>query len=49
MYSIILVSDIQHSDSVFSQIICHEKFLEDNGYNSLCYVIYSLVTRLFYI
>ena len=31
------MSDVQHDDSVISQIIFHYKLFQENGYNSLCY------------
>ena len=34
-----VVSGVQHSDSVFLQIILHYKFLHNNGYSSLCYAV----------
>ena len=43
-----IVSGVQHSDSVFLQIT-HYRFLWDNGYHSLCSVQYILVAFLFYI
>ena len=33
-------SSIQHSDSVFLQIVLHYRLLQDNGTNSLCYEVY---------
>ena len=35
-----LVSSIQHSDSVLWQIKLHYRLLQDNGYNSLCCTVY---------
>ena len=32
IYNIILASGVQHNDSVFLQIIFHQKLLQDNGY-----------------
>ena len=43
--TIVLVSGIQRSDSVFLQIIHHLKFLQDNGYNSQC--IFLLIYRIY--
>ena len=47
IYNIILVSGIQSRDSVFLQIICHYRLLEDNGYSFLCCTMYP-VAYLFY-
>ena len=42
--SIILVSGMQHNDSISLQIIFHYKLLHDNGYDSL----YSILLLLIY-
>ena len=48
IYNIVIVSGVQHSDSVFLQIIFHQSLLQGNGYTSLysksllfIYFIYS--------
>lgn len=40
-YSVILASGTKGNDSVFFQIICHSKLLQDNGCKVPCYTIYS--------
>ena len=45
IYIIILVSNVQHNDSIFLQIIFHYKLLQDNG----CGMLYIFVAYLFYI
>ena len=47
MYNIILVAGVQHSDSIFLQIILHLKLLQNIGYIP-CAVQYVLVSCLFY-
>ena len=46
--NIVLVLGVQHSDSVFLQIILNRRLLQNDGYNSLCYLQYILVAYLFY-
>lgn len=38
--NIILVSNVQNSDSIFLQIILHLNLLQNNSYIFLCYAIY---------
>ena len=40
---------VQHSDSIFLQIIFHYRLLQDNGYNSLCYTVYPCCLSILYI
>ena len=49
IYNIMLVSGIQHSDSVFLQIIFYYRLLQDNGCNSLCYTVYLCFLSFIYI
>ena len=46
IYNIILVLGVQHSDSVFLEIILHLKLSQSNGSISLCCTIYDC--SLFY-
>ena len=39
IYSVVLVSRVQHNDWVFLRIIFHYILLQDTGYNSLCCTI----------
>ena len=43
------VSGVQHSDSVFSQIVLHYRLLPDNDYKSPCYTIYPSCLPILYI
>ena len=49
IYNIVLVSGIEYSDSIFSQIIFHLKLLQNNSYISLCCVIYLFCLFILYI
>ena len=44
----ILYSCVQHNDSLFLHIMLNCKLLQDNGYNSLCYTIYSCCLSILY-
>ena len=39
IYNIVLVSGIQHRDSIFLEIILHYRLIQDIGYKSLCYTV----------
>ena len=47
-YTIMLVSHMQYSDSIFLQIILHLQ-LQDNDYISLCYTIYFYCLSILYL
>ena len=42
-------SSIQHSDSVFLQIVLHYRLLQDNRYNYLCYTVYPCCLSILYV
>ena len=44
-----LVSGVQHSDSIFLQTVLHCRLLQDNACNSLCYMIYPCCLSVVYI
>ena len=48
MYNIVLVSGVQHNDSVFLQVILHDRLLQDNEYNSLCNTVYPCCLSILY-
>ena len=49
IYSIILVSCVQHSDLVFLQIILHLKLLQSNDYSSPYCMLYPCCLFILYI
>lgn len=48
IYSIVLVSSIQHWGSVFLQTVLLYSVFQDNGYNSPCYTLFLLLIQFIY-
>ena len=48
IYKIMLVSGEQQSDSVFWQVIPHDRLLQGNGCNSLNDIVYSCCLPILY-